>query len=365
MKTIKRVGIAMTCFIGVIIVLFIAYLTYLVISYSRIKDQQPMSIENQQSVTEESVVLQKTYSIMTYNIGFGAYSDDYTFFMDGGKNSRAISKESVMSNLKGDLKQIQKKDPDFLYLQEVDQDSTRSYHVNQYEYFKGELAEYCSNDAINYDSAYLFYPFTEPHGASLSSLNTYSKVLMSSTIRRSLPISTGLYKYLDLDRCYSVSRVAVENGKELILYNVHLSAYTDDLSIVEGQIEMLMDDIQEEIEKGNYIICGGDFNQDLLGNSPQIFKTEESNVNWAKAFPKELLQGGMHFAYEFLSEEEIKAIIPTARNADIPYKKGESFVTMLDGFIISDNIQVIQYENIDTEFKNSDHNPVYMEFQLQ
>ena len=47
-------------------------------------------------------------------------------------------------------------------------------------------------------------------------------------------------KLVDLDRCYSVSRVPLENGRELVLYNFHLSAYTSDGTIAEEQLEMLL-----------------------------------------------------------------------------------------------------------------------------
>ena len=35
---------------------------------------------------------------------------------------------------------------------------------------------------------------------------------ITSALRRSLPIETGFTKLLDLDRCYSVSRIPVDGG---------------------------------------------------------------------------------------------------------------------------------------------------------
>ena len=34
------------------------------------------------------------------NVGFGAYSADYSFFMDGGKESRARSRQAVDENMR-------------------------------------------------------------------------------------------------------------------------------------------------------------------------------------------------------------------------------------------------------------------------
>ena len=53
----------------------------------------------------------------------------------------------------------------------------------------------------------------------------------------------------------------------------------------------------------------------------------------------------------------------TCRAADIPYEKGVNFVTVVDGFLVSDNIQWTA-ENIDADFLASDHNPVKLTFRL-
>ena len=39
------------------------------------------------------------YTVISYNIGFGAYEPDYGFFMDGGTESRAWSRERVTANV--------------------------------------------------------------------------------------------------------------------------------------------------------------------------------------------------------------------------------------------------------------------------
>ena len=71
----------------------------------------------------------KSYRITSGNIGFGAYSDDYSFFMDGGKESRARSKDAVIENVSSYAKAVAQLNPDFMLFQEVDIDGTRSYHV--------------------------------------------------------------------------------------------------------------------------------------------------------------------------------------------------------------------------------------------
>lgn len=77
---------------------------------------------------------------------------------------------------------------------------------------------------------------------------TLSRHPISSAVRRSLPIETSVMKLVDLDRCYSVSRIPMENGRELVLYNLHLSAYTSDGTIATEQLQMLCADMLVEYE---------------------------------------------------------------------------------------------------------------------
>ena len=55
---------------------------------------------------------------------------------------------------------------------------------------------------------------------------------------------------------------------------------------------------------------------------------------------------------------------PTCRSADRAWQKGKNFVTTIDGFIVSDNIEVIKVENINNDFAYSDHQPVLMQFKF-
>ena len=84
----------------VIAVAFAGYFAYLMVQYSRIEDKLPLEVAQNAS---GSVNVGEEYSIVTWNLGFGAYSDDYSFFMDGGTESRARSKEAVIKNISGKL----------------------------------------------------------------------------------------------------------------------------------------------------------------------------------------------------------------------------------------------------------------------
>lgn len=333
------------------------YLGYLFATYSRVEDKLPLEATGS---VQEVLEAGEEQAIVTWNVGFGAYSDDYSFFMDGGTESRAYSKDAVLEKIGSAIDTLKRINADFVLLQEVDVDADRSYHVDQSAMFREAFADMDGISAQNYDSAYLFYPLDEPHGASRAVQMTMAKADIESAIRISLPVEAGFMKFFDLDRCYSVSRIPVSDGKTLCLYNLHLSAYTSDGTIATEQLMLLLADMVNEYAAGNYVIAGGDFNKDLPGNSPEIFGVSGADYTWAQPLERSLLPEGLVLVDSVDAENPV----PSCRNADRPYAPGESFVLTVDGFIVSENVQVLDCRVEDEAFAVSDHNPVTMRFIL-
>ena len=335
----------------------LGYSIYVFAAYDRLEDRLPLTVENARAAEAET---ERVYTAVSYNLGFGAYSADYSFFMDGGTESRAYSAEAVRENISGAMDAASKLEPDFLLLQEVDRDSTRSYHVDEAAMLTAQLPGLGYIWAQNYDSPYLFYPLDQPHGKSVSGLLTLSSVGITEARRVELPIEAGVMKLVDLDRCYSVHRIPAADGRELVLYNVHLSAYTSDGTIAVEQLELLRADMQAEYEKGNWCIAGGDFNKDLLGQSEKIFGGSAEGYTWAQPLPEGIWDGTNLSLVAPLDETDP---VPSCRNADAPYHEGQYMLTV-DGFVVSDNVTVEQAVVEDTGFAWSDHNPVSMRFVL-
>ncbi|EOH99054.1 hypothetical protein UAY_02323 [Enterococcus moraviensis ATCC BAA-383] len=355
-KSIKVFLSVLSIFIAIILV----YVGYVYFSYGRIADNEPVEITQKAKMNQAAT--NKEYKISTFNIGYGSYTPDYTFFMDGGKQSKAVSEASVVKNISGVIDTIKKIDPDFALFQEVDEKATRSRGVDEVTQINQQFSDYTSVFATNYDSAFLMYPILDPIGKSKSGILTLSNTTIEESTRYSLPIETNFNKFFDLDRAFTVSKIPVENGKYLMLYNVHLSAYIKDQKIQKEQVHKLFDHMENEYKKGNYVVGGGDFNHDLLDSSTEIFKNDPTEeYTWLQPFPKEELPKNLQVAT--LSETKIP--VPSVRNLDKPYTKGESFVALIDGFIVSDNVENVSGKVSDAEFENSDHNPVEMTFKLK
>ena len=352
-----------TAIILIILALMLTgYVIYVFTAYERLPDKLTLEV-NKTEGEEMMLVSGQPYTVMTYNIGFGAYLPEYSFFMDGGKESRARSPEAVRENVTGAMETVKAIAPNFLFLQEVDVDGTRSYHINELDLVSAALEGLFQSwtFAQNYDSPYLFWPLLEPHGANRAGQATYAAFPITSAVRRQLPIEDGFMKLVDCDRCYSVQRIPMADREgELVLYNLHLSAYTSDGVIAEEQLEMLFADMLSEYEQGNYTIAGGDFNKDLLGNSSEIFGVSGPAYTWAQPIPASLVPEGLSMIAPF--DEENPAA--SCRNADRPYGPDNYRVTV-DGFIVSANVEVRKARVWETGFRWSDHNPVYIDFILQ
>lgn len=366
MKYLKRILILT----GSLAILLLAaaggYVIYMQANYYRIEDEQSLETENNQDAGLKPLT---AYTLATYNIGFGAYGPDYSFFMDTGRmkdgtptvgeHARALSRENVLSNTEGSVQLLKSLNCDFYFAQEVDVKATRSYSVNQAEILTDAFPEYGSVYTSAFHTPYLFYPFTEPHGSVESGLITLSRYSISSNTRYQLPVSTDfITKFTDLDRCFTASRIDVENGRELVLVNLHLSAYDKGGTIRQQQMERLREFLTEELKKGNYVIAGGDFNHDIAGTISH-FPSEQEIPEWVYQLSDEDLPEGFSFVIPDNSTET-----PSCRGADIPYEKGVNYTVTVDGFLVSDNVKASS-QVINQEFAYSDHQPVRLEFTLQ
>lgn len=341
------------------------YVVYITLQYSRIEDNKNIKINNNQST---QVQLGGEYTISTYNIGFGAYSHDFSFFMDTGETkngkttqgvgSTAKSLEVVKQNTTGAVNTIYDKDVDFALFQEVDVKATRSYRYNQYKHIQNKFATYSSSISMNFHSAFLFYPLFNPHGKTDAGIVTLSRYNISSATRRSLPVDNSFpTKFFDLDRCIQVTRLPVKDSeKELVIINVHLSAYDKGGKIRKKQLEFLNNILAQESNKGNYVVVGGDFNHDIADSS-NLWESNFKKPEWVYELSDENLTSG----YRFVAATNA----PTCRATDVKYVKGDTYVVVIDGFICSSNVETISIENIDNDFQYSDHNPALLKFKLK
>ena len=383
-KVIKKTFISLLFVLLAIVVIVGGYCGYIIISYDRIGD---VALDINSNATNQTLKVGQTYSATTYNIGFGAYSQDYTFFLDTGYDidgnetcgyySTVRTKEEGLFNVNGSINVVKQMNPDFVLLQEVDVKSTRSYNVNQNQMFIDSLTGYDNVFSCNFDTAYLPYPLYDMHGKAYAGLSTFSKYQIKDAYRVEYTISDSLSKLFDIDRCFSVSTVDVENGKKLYVVNSHMSAYDKGGTIREKQIKELNDFLANCAENGDYVVVGGDFNHDLITNNPnynydannRAFNNVLKDPDWVSAYFDANGKSPLIDGYNIIASDNA----PTCRNNDIIWTPNLSYVCVVDGFIVSDNVEVTVHYNVVTTngnlgidgFAYSDHQPAYIEFKLK
>lgn len=340
----------------IIIVLIPVALFGLFLLYSTLTDFKPeekiVLLENNEIMEVSDTI---SFSFLTWNMGYAGLDKTMDFFYDGGEKVRP-TKEQSLQNLDGLVNTLEEySDFDFLFLQEVDVYSKRSYGINQLERISNAFPSHFSSFAANYKVNFVPLPPSNPMGRVNSGIAIFSKYQCKQSIRYSFP---GNYNWpmsiFMLDRCFLVNEYPLSNGKSLIVINTHNSAY-DDGSLRKQQMGFLRDVLLEYYEQGNYVIAGGDWNQCPAGFEPnfdsEVFDTDEL-IYTDPVYPAE----GWKWAYD--------ASFPTNRRVIIPYEKGKTATTMIDYFLLSPNIELESVNGRDLGFEFTDHQPVEIHIKL-
>ena len=353
MKVLKKV-------FRVVLVMVLLLFLFLggVIGYAMFTDYQPAYKEPAviETVSGTPELTADSIRLLIWNIGYAGLGKESDFFYDGGEHMR-MSQELVEKNLEGIAKTLEpyKDQTDFFLLQEVDLGSRRSYYLNDAEKVSATLSGYSYAFGKNYDVRYIPIPLFNPMGRVLSGVATWSKYTPSESTRYNFE---GNYDWPDylffLDRCFMLQRYSLPNQKELVLINTHNSAY-DDGTLKAQQMAQLKAVLLEEYEKGHYVIVGGDWNQYPSGYAgvagfPPISQLERFYV------PSNYPSAGWQWVYD--------PQVPTNRDLATAFKADSTPRGIIDYYLLSPNVEVMEVKGRDLGFQYSDHQPVELEVRL-
>jgi len=304
-----------------------------------------------------SIPEQDSYSILTWNIGYAGLGNRSDFFYDGGKMTKP--EKNDFDQYWGAIQaQMQSYDSlDFLLLQEVDLASSRSYKTNQHLGLSGILNGHSSIFVKNYDVLYVPVPIFNPMAKVTSGLSFFSQYAID---KASCIVFPGNYTWpMGLfmpDRCFLQCSLTLPSGKKLFIINTHNSAF-DDGSLRNQQLDILYEYMQTVYREGHYVIAGGDWNMnpEAYTNTPFITGDpafELSGLEWVS---------GPDTGWQVIFDPQY----PTNRDVSTPYRYGQTPGTIIDYFVCSPNIEVLDIMSFYDGFLNSDHHPVYMRFGLR
>ena len=295
--------------------------------------------------------------IVTWNIGFGALGDNADFFMDGGKSVITSDKTRVQSNMQMISEELKSLSPDIIFVQEVDKNSSRSYGIDETALLQETFPYMDTTFANNYKVAFVPYPIP-PMGRMDSGILTMSSLPIAQAERIQLPCPFAWpVRIANLKRCLMIDRIPLEDGRELVLINLHLEAYDNGEGKVK-QTQMLQQIMQQEAEKGNPVIAGGDWNQIFSSADHGQFPLQEGKWECGQIDVTQFAGD-----WQFLMDADL----PSCRSLDQVYAGADKDTFqyyLLDGFILSSDIKVLSCKTQDLDFVCSDHNPVLLEIEL-
>lgn len=355
-KIIKGVGIV----IGVLLLAVVLFILWLTVTEYRPDAVEEVPVnDGYQMEDARPLSTGDSLNILSLNTGYGGLGKDSDFFMDGGTGVKP-EQSRVLENLGGILDLLLEQNADIYLLQEVDTDSTRTYTYDQsltYLTHLGQNAPFSGTYALNYSCNFVPYPWP-PIGKVHSGVQTMSTYAIDNARRIALPCPFSWpVSAANLKRCLLVSYVPLENSdKQLVLVNLHLEAY-DDGAGKAAQTQMLMEFLTSEYEKGNYVIAGGDFNQTFPG-ALDVFPIKNADLWTPGVLEADMLPDGWQFAYDLTT--------PSCRLLNQPYDPDSEHTQyyVIDGFILSPNVELKSVETLDEQFTYTDHNPVRLEVTL-
>ena len=274
--------------------------------------------------------------------------------MDGGKDVKSADEDTVKKYLAGISETIDKQDADLYMLQEIDRDSSRSYNIAEGDVLRRRNYAF----ALNYSCPFVPFPLP-PIGKVNSGVMTTTDIAIEEASRISLP---NPFKWpiriANLKRCMLVSYMPIEDtDSKLVVVNFHLEAYDSGEGKI-AQTKKLIEFVEKEYKKGNYVIAGGDWNQTFPG-SLDVYPNNHKDLWEVGLIDTSRIPKGWNLVYDVNT--------PTCRLLNQPYDSVDKENTqyyVIDGFLCSPNVNIENVKTIDEGFENSDHNPVRMQVRL-
>jgi endonuclease/exonuclease/phosphatase family metal-dependent hydrolase len=354
----KHVNTALKTIILIAIVIVVYFIGILLVN--TVTNYQPSSesILVKHAGDTNKLADSKIFSMVSWNIGYGGLGVESDFFYDGG-NMVKPSRQVYNQYYKGILNKISFFDSlDFVLLQEVDTGSSRSYYSNQYSDIANKLSNFSGMFVKNYDVLYVPLPLFNPMGRVLSGLSTFSSHTNTSAQIVVFPFNYAWPKYLFFpDRCFICLTYQLSSGKKLHIINIHNSAFDGGGSLRNAQLSLLFDYMKTLYKHGDYVVSGGDWNVNPPGFKNIGFLS--GDLLFETAFSTSVFEENMSWTVNFDQR------YPTNRDVSAVYERGHTPTTIIDYYICSPNIKVLETRGLYNGFQLSDHQAVYLRFQLE
>jgi endonuclease/exonuclease/phosphatase family metal-dependent hydrolase len=281
-----------------------------------------------------------TLELLTWNVGYAGLGADADFLADGGRHLRTGSRSGVERNLAAIVERLRAEKPDVALLQELSRGNYATHDVDVLARVQMALTGY----------QLAFAPLMRIRGLPFVGnlevgQGTFSRNGISRAVRHALP-SEPQFLGITLQR-FNLLEARLP-GSEWVICNVHLSAF-DDGTLRRRLVTEVVRLLEAEYLAGRSVVAGGDWNLRLVPTEFP-YTTEEKKRAWIRDLPADLVPPGWQWA--------VDPGTPTNRTLEQRYCPGVNYRSVIDGFLVSPNVEVVGVETLELDFANSDHNPV-------
>ena len=288
----------------------------------------------------------ETLEVLTWNLGYGALGAEAEFLADGGTKLRALGRRQIDDAAQRIAGHLAAPPAEVLFLQEVAAPGFMTRGVDVRGRIEAALPRHRHVFASDLKTRGFPQALSFNHGLSVFTSYTAEDAQITT-----LPRASKLYAGFLRKHYFGVAtRVPIAGtGKAWRLINIHLPAFDADARDRIAQLDALLEIAQLAYAQGEHVVIGGDWNLRLR---PTDFPhaTEERHLFWIHDIPEDILPTG----WAWVTDPQV----PTVRTLNAPFQAGVSYTTIIDGFLVSPNVEVLQVATDDLGFADTDHHPV-------
>jgi len=288
-------------------------------------------------------------SVLNWNLGYAGLGKESDFKIDGGDMIRPPSQQVVRKNISGIKSLIEKNKSDIHLFQEISEPDMLTRGENVLSSVQKSLSDYDYFYSSDFRTKLIPTRWALRHGlASFTQFKTEPAKLIELPLE---PTKLGG----TVQRLYHIQHTGFKNesGENWVILNLHLSAFDEGGNVRLKQFDSVIKIADEFYQQGHHVVVGGDWNIQLSGTEFPT-TTKEEFLFWRTKLPTEKILPGWQIVVDHDT--------PTMRSNERPYVKGENFTSIIDGYMVSPNVEVIEVETIDTNFEFTDHQPTKARF---
>ena len=230
---------------------------------SRFLNYHPRAVQEEECRNEAcatNLCAGQSIKIVTYNAQFFA-GTGYHFFYDGGRDT-LVDPGDVQKTAAAIAAFLNRENPDFVLLQEVDCKARRTGYLDQIDLLINSLPADLRNYVATFYWKSRFVPHPKVMGPAGTKLAIFSRYRLNRATRYQLPSTPGnpVVKDFDFKRAILEVEIPLTNAGPFCLLNTHLEAFPKGTDVMARQVDQVLTRLHSLDQKGVPWIIGGDFN---------------------------------------------------------------------------------------------------------